>query len=60
MRAGRTLLEFDNGEQVPVPYETFFANKVAGLLEDFFVEQEDALTQFVLVPSLEDATCEAV
>lgn len=60
VRAGRTLLEFENGEQVPVPYETFFANKVAGLLEDFFVDQEDALTQFVLVPSLEDAMCEAV
>ena len=60
LRSGQTTLKFQDGEEVLVPFEAFFASKVSGLLEDLFTQQEDLTTQFVLVPSLEDATAEWV
>jgi len=59
VRGGQTTLQFQDGEETLASFEMFFANKVAGLLEDLFSEG-DLLTQFVLVPSLEDATAEWV
>jgi DNA polymerase alpha subunit B len=57
---GEAMLLFQDGsDHLTVPFETFFANKIAGLLEEFF-EEGDAKTQFVLVPSLDDATAEWV
>ncbi|CAB9500782.1 polymerase alpha subunit B [Seminavis robusta] len=52
-----SLLFSDGSDDMTVPYEAFFANKIAGLLEEFF-EGGDFKTQFVLVPSLDDATAD--
>jgi DNA polymerase alpha subunit B len=60
VRSGQTTLQFQDGEEILVPYETFFAVKVAGLVEEIFEADEDLQTQFVLVPSLEDATADWV
>ena len=43
-----------------VSYEAFFANKVSGLLEELYGSDDSIQTQFVLVPSLDDATTEWV
>ncbi|KAL7544301.1 hypothetical protein ACHAWF_007688 [Thalassiosira exigua] len=40
--------------------EWLFANKLSQLLEEFYQEDPDLRTQFVLVPSLDDAFVEAV
>jgi len=62
--AGQATLEFEgeNGEkeEVLVSYEAFFANKVAVLLDQLYAEDDSIHTQFVLVPSLDDATAEWV
>lgn len=57
-----TKLTFQDGEDgISVPHEAFFANKISGLLEDFYQAEDASLnTQFVLVPSLDDATAEWV
>jgi DNA polymerase alpha subunit B len=60
VRSGQTTLQFQDGEEILVPYEAFFANKVAALIEEVFATVEDLQTQFVLVPSLEDATADWV
>jgi len=60
VRSGQTTLQYQDGEEILVPFDTFFANKVSGLLEDLFTSQPDLQTQFVLLPSLEDATAEWV
>ncbi|GKY94280.1 DNA polymerase alpha subunit B [Mayamaea pseudoterrestris] len=60
IRSGQTTLQFQDGEEILVPYETFFAVKVAGILEEIFESEVDLQTQFVLVPSLEDATTDWV
>jgi DNA polymerase alpha subunit B len=58
--AGETMIELENGSKVSVSYETFFANKVAALLEELFENERGLHTQFVLVPSLDDAVAEWV
>ena len=62
--AGQTTLEYegDDGkkEEILVSYEAFFANKVAGLLEELYSSDDSIQTQFILVPSLDDATAEWV
>ena len=60
IQSGNAALKFEDGEAMSVPFEALFANKVATLLEDYFGAQEDLQTQFVLVPSLDDATAEWV
>lgn len=60
IRSGQTTLPFQDGDETLVPFETFFANKVSGLLEDLFAADPDLKTQFVLVPSIDDATAEWV
>ena len=46
-------------EQI-VPYEVVFATKVSSLIEEMFAANEALETQFVLVPSLDDATANFV
>lgn len=58
--SGQTTLQYQDGEEVLVPFDTFFANKVASLLEDLFADDSVLQTQFVLIPSLEDANAEWV
>ena len=58
--SGQTMLQFQDGGEVLVPYETFFANKIAAVLEDLYTDSDNLQTQFVIVPSLEDATAEFV
>lgn len=60
VRSGQTTLEFQDGVETLVSFETLFANKVALLLEDLVTTAKDLHAQFVLVPSLEDATAEWV
>jgi DNA polymerase alpha subunit B len=57
---GETFVELEDGSKMPVTYEGFFANKVAALIEEFFDSETDLQTQFVLVPSLDDAVAEWV
>ena len=42
-----------------IPYEAFFANRISEMLEMYY-ENTDIPTQFVLVPSLDDATAQWV
>lgn len=62
--AGQTMLDFEHEsgerEEIVVPFETFFANKISALLEELYESDESIQTQFVLVPSLDDATAECV
>jgi DNA polymerase alpha subunit B len=60
VRSGQTTLQFQDGEEILVSYETFFANKIAALLEELYHADKNVHTQFVLVPSLDDATAEWV
>lgn len=64
--AGLTTMETgsydDDGgtTEILVPMEIFFANKIARALEIFFEADESLQTQFVVIPSLDDATAEWV
>ena len=59
--SGETTLCFEDGlGAVTVPFDTFFANKVSLIIEELYTQNEDCTTQFVLVPSLYDATAEWV
>lgn len=57
---GDTTLELEDGSKMQVTYEVFFANKFASLVEELFEKEADLQTQFVLVPSLNDAVAEWV
>ena len=60
VKSGQTALQDDDGNDILVPYETFFVHKISLLLEDLLSENPTLMTQFVLVPSLDDATAEWV
>jgi DNA polymerase alpha subunit B len=60
VQSGQTILQDEEGNDVIVPYETFFVHKISLLLEELLTEHPMLMTQFVLVPSLEDATAEWV
>lgn len=60
VKSGQTALQDEDGNDIIVPYETFFVHKISLLLEDLLNEDSTLMTQFVLVPSLEDATAEWV
>lgn len=61
VRSGETALEFsDGGDEAFVSFDTFFANKVSIMLEELFSASDDLQTQFVLLPSLQDAMAEWV
>jgi DNA polymerase alpha subunit B len=55
VKQGKTTVEVDDGVEKIVSFEALFANKIAGLIEEAF-EGDELATQFVLVPSLDDAT----
>jgi hypothetical protein len=62
---GEMTVEFvdENGnpKEKVVSYEAFFAAKISNVLEDLFEEMRDSIkTQFVLVPSTDDAIAEPV
>jgi DNA polymerase alpha subunit B len=57
---GETTLESEDGVKLIVTHEAFFANKVAAYIEALFADEEGLNTQFVLVPSLDDAVAEWV
>ena len=50
----------DGDEKVLVPYETIFSEHISHLLEDLYLDDVSLKTQFILVPSLDDATLESV
>ena len=56
IKEGKTTIEIDDGVEKVVSYENFFAYKIAGLIEEAFSEADDMNTQFILVPSVDDAT----
>lgn len=58
--SGETKLESEDGIKLVVTHEAFFANKVAAFIEELFVSEDGLNTQFVLVPSLDDAVAEWV
>jgi DNA polymerase alpha-primase complex, polymerase-associated subunit B len=54
------VLEYQDGTKAHVCYEQFFAAKIAAELENMYAEDPDLKTQFVLVPSMDDAVSEPV
>ena len=59
--SGSILLEFeDGGGKMNVTTEALFVNKVAAAIESLYEEAPMLCTQFVLVPSLDDAVSEFV
>lgn len=62
IKTGRLTIEGEDGSDVEhvVSYEAFFANKVTSVIGEAFLVNETLKTQFVLVPSLDDATAKWV
>ncbi len=64
VKSGKTVInwEDDDGNVIEtlVPYEAVFAQKISRLIEDTFFVDDSLKTQFVLVPSLDDATAKWV
>ncbi|CAJ1956576.1 unnamed protein product [Cylindrotheca closterium] len=60
IKAGNVQLEVDDNVHQVVPHEALFANKISGLIEEMYTTETEISTQFVLVPSLEDATARMV
>ena len=56
VKKGRTTVELEGDQHKVVSYESLFAIKIAALIEEAFQVEENLQTQFVLVPSLDDAT----
>mmetsp|Transcript_658 Transcript_658/g.808 ORF Transcript_658/g.808 Transcript_658/m.808 type:complete len:763 (+) Transcript_658:75-2363(+) len=53
-------VEYEDGIKAHVSYEQFFMVKIAMELEGLFEDEPDLKTQFVIVPSLDDAIAEPV
>jgi DNA polymerase alpha subunit B len=64
VQSGKTTIELDDDEgnivEQAVPYEAVFANKISSVIEEAFSVDVSLATQFVLVPSLDDATAKWV
>ena len=69
MKSGRPTVDIGEDErevEIVVSYETVFAHKIAGLIEEALMEtndrseEETLQTEFVLIPALEDATARMV
>ena len=57
IKNGSTKVELEGGGEMVLSYETYFANKITSLLEEVLFDPEaNSRTQFILVPSLDDAT----
>jgi DNA polymerase alpha subunit B len=68
VKNGMTKVVLDNGQELYLPFDAFFAMMISAKLEDLYVVDPDhdgkdkllLQTQFVIVPSLDDATAEWV
>jgi len=64
IKSGRPMIEFEEDDgtttELVVSYEAFFANKVTSVVEEAFAVDEALKTQFIFVPSLDDATAKWV
>jgi len=54
------IVEFADGSKRHFSYEQFFAAKIVGELEAMYEDLPGLRTQFVIVPSLDDAVAEPV
>jgi DNA polymerase alpha subunit B len=54
------VLEYEDGTKRHVCYEQFFAAKIASELEALYEAEPELKTQFILVPSMDDAVSEPV
>ena len=59
VQSGRVTCEDEGEEEIVVDYETFFAQKVAAVIEEVF-EEKSLETQFIMIPALEDAVAKFV
>ena len=57
---GTSEIKNEDGIIEKVSYEQVFAKKIAILLEELYGNDPEIKTQFVLVPSVEDAICDSV
>lgn len=57
---GEPTIPDDAGNETKVSYEYLFAKKVSSLLEEMYFQDPELKTQFVLVPSMDDAFLDAV
>eukprot|EP00581_Thalassiosira_minuscula_P019634 CAMPEP_0183723324 /NCGR_PEP_ID=MMETSP0737-20130205/14933_1 /TAXON_ID=385413 /ORGANISM="Thalassiosira miniscula, Strain CCMP1093" /LENGTH=749 /DNA_ID=CAMNT_0025953585 /DNA_START=59 /DNA_END=2308 /DNA_ORIENTATION=- len=57
---GEPTITDEDGNERKVSYEYLFANKISLLLEELYVNDPELKTQFVLVPSMDDAFLDAV
>lgn len=60
IQSGNATFPLEDGSSLSLPYEALFANRISGILEELIEENPDLSTQFVLQPSLDDATAEWV
>ena len=57
---GEPTITDGEGNEKKVSYEYLFANKISQLIEEMYIGDPDVRTQFVLVPSVDDAFLDAV
>jgi len=57
---GEPTVTDNDGNERKVSYEYLFATKISGLLEEMYEKDPEMKTQFVLVPSMDDAFLDAV
>ena len=58
--SGDTFWSDDQGGNILVPYETVFMMQISSVLEELYINDASLQTQFILVPSFDDATVENV
>ena len=59
-KEGHAFVKDEDGEKIPVPFETFFVQSISSLLQEFIESTEGSPSQFVLCPSIDDASAEPV
>eukprot|EP00584_Thalassiosira_punctigera_P006405 CAMPEP_0172531780 /NCGR_PEP_ID=MMETSP1067-20121228/5038_1 /TAXON_ID=265564 ORGANISM="Thalassiosira punctigera, Strain Tpunct2005C2" /NCGR_SAMPLE_ID=MMETSP1067 /ASSEMBLY_ACC=CAM_ASM_000444 /LENGTH=762 /DNA_ID=CAMNT_0013316197 /DNA_START=113 /DNA_END=2401 /DNA_ORIENTATION=- len=57
---GEPVIQDKDGKESKVSYEHLFAARISSLLEELYLEDPELKTQFVLVPSMDDAFLDAV
>ena len=60
IQSGESTVTVEDGTKKNVSYEKLFEEKISKLLEEMYAEEPELKTQFVLVPSVEDAICDSV
>lgn len=60
VKEGNTAIELEENVHKIVSYDALFTIKISGLIEEIFSEEKDLHTQFVLVPSVDDAMAKSV